>query len=617
MFNQIVPVANPQGGRGATARHTVQIINLILWAGLSVSPCLWPGAEPAQASASERGAELRVQESISLEPGKPIDRELSGGQSHFYKITMTSGQYLHMVVGQRGIDVAVALSTPDGKKISESDSQHLIEGSETVSVIAEAPGAYLIEVRSPEKTAKAGRYEIKVEELRAATAEDKYRVAGELMFREAEQLQNGTLEAKRKSIEKYHEALELYRRASERNGEAQTLNNIGEVYWSLGEMQKALEKYNEALPIRRAVGYRSGEAETLTNIGTVYLSLGETQKALEKYNEVLPIWRAIGDRSGEATTLSLMGVVYRLVGETQKALEKYNEALPIMRAVGHRSWEAEILNNIGSAYWSVGETQKALEKYNEALPIRRAIGDRRGEALLLNNIGTVYRFLGETQKALEKYNEALSLFQFVGGRDGEAEALMGIARVEQKRGNLSQARQAIEQAIGLIESLRTSTDNQATRASYFASCQGFFETYVDVLMQMNKQNPAEAFDALALAVSERARARSLLELLNEAHADLRQGVDSSLLERERSLQQRLAVRAAAQTRLLNRKHTPEQAEAFAKEIAAITSEYEEIQTQIRARSPRYAALTQPQPLGLTEIQQQVLDPDTLLLEYSL
>ncbi len=694
MFNQIVPVANPQGGRGATARHTVQIINLILWAGLSVSPCLWPGAEPAQASASERGAELRVQESISLEPGKPIDRELSGGQSHFYKITMTSGQYLHMVVGQRGIDVAVALSTPDGKKISESDSQHLIEGSETVSVIAEAPGAYLIEVRSPEKTAKAGRYEIKVEELRAATAEDKYRVAGELMFREAEQLQNGTLEAKRKSIEKYHEALELYRRASERNGEAQTLNNIGEVYWSLGEMQKALEKYNEALPIRRAVGYRSGEAETLTNIGTVYLSLGETQKALEKYNEVLPIWRAIGDRrgeattlsgmgvvyrslgdmrkalekyneslpirravgdrsgeaitlnnigavysylretqkalekynealpiwraiddrSGEATTLSLMGVVYRLVGETQKALEKYNEALPIMRAVGHRSWEAEILNNIGSAYWSVGETQKALEKYNEALPIRRAIGDRRGEALLLNNIGTVYRFLGETQKALEKYNEALSLFQFVGGRDGEAEALMGIARVEQKRGNLSQARQAIEQAIGLIESLRTSTDNQATRASYFASCQGFFETYVDVLMQMNKQNPAEAFDALALAVSERARARSLLELLNEAHADLRQGVDSSLLERERSLQQRLAVRAAAQTRLLNRKHTPEQAEAFAKEIAAITSEYEEIQTQIRARSPRYAALTQPQPLGLTEIQQQVLDPDTLLLE---
>src|SRR6266511_343541 len=695
MFNQIVPVANPQGRRGATARHTVQIINLILWAGLSVSPCLWPGAEPAQASASERGAARRVQESISLEPGKPIERELSGGESHSYKITMISGQYLHIVVEQRGIDVAVALSTPDGKKVIEVNSDPSIEGLETVSTIAEAPGAYLIEVRPPEKTAKTGRYEIKVEELREATAEDKYRVAGESIFREAEGLRNGTLEDRRKSIEKYTEALELYRRATDRNGEAQTLNNIGVVYASLGEMQKALEKYNQALPIRRAVGDRRGEAETLNNIGAAYGALGETRKALEKHNEALPIWRAIGDRSGEAETLSNIGVVYRWLGEMQKALEKYNEALPIWRAVGDRSgeavtlsniglvynalgemqkalekydealpiwravgdrrgeaatlsgigaiyfslgetrkalekhnealpiWravgdrsgEADTLNNIGAVYWSRGEMQKALEKYNEALPINQGIGDRRGEATTLNNIGAVYRSLGEMQKALEKYNEALPLSRDVGDRNREADSLLGLARVEQKRGNLIQARQTAEQAIGLIESIRTNVVSQELRSSYFARRQEFFETYIDVLMQMNKQNPAAALDAVALAVSERARARSLLELLQEARADIRQGVDSSLLERERSLQQRLAVRAAAQTRLLNRKHTPEQAEALAKEIAAITSEYEEIQTQIRARSPRYAALTQPQPLGLTEIQQQVLDPDTLLLEY--
>src|SRR5262249_56596705 len=113
------------------------------------------------------------------------------------------------------------------------------------------------------------------------------------------------------------------------------------------------------------------------------------------------------------------------------------------------------------------------------------------------------------------------------------------------------------------------------------SRQEFFETYIDVLMQMHKQNPAEAFDAVALAVSERARARSLLELLKESRADIRQGVDSSLLERERSLQQRLNARAAAQVSLLNRRHTPELAEAAAKDVAAITSEYEDLQLQIR------------------------------------
>jgi len=650
---------------------------------------------------------------------------------------MTPSQYLHVVVAQRGIDVLVALFTPDGKKIGEADSEHLIEGSETVSAIAEAAGAYLIEVRSIEKTAKAGHYEIKVEELRAATAEDKYRVAGDSVFQEAERLRNGTLEDRRKSLEKHHEALELYRRAGDRKGEAVTINNIGEVYFSLGEMRKALEKHNEALPISQAVGDRQVEALILNNIGSAYDTLGETQKALEKYNEALPLWQAVGSRYGESTTLSFIarvydtlgetqkaleknndalplmrtlgdrygeaytlnqiGAVYNTLGETQKALEKYNEALPLWRRLGDRRFEAITLSNIGTVYNRLGETQKALEKYNEALSLSREAGDGRGEAYTLNNIGQVYRSLGETQKALEKYNEALSILRVVGDRNGEARTfdnigtvyislgepqkalekynealpifraagfrsgeaitlgniglvyqslgetqkalekfnealpilraagdrnreaavLLGIARVEQKRSNLAQARQTIEQAIDIIESLRTNIASQELRASYFASRHEFFETYIDVLMEQHRQNPAVAFDAAALAVSERARARSLLELLKESRVDIRQGVDGSLLERERSLQQRLNARAAAQVNLLNRKHTPEQADAAAKEIAAITTEYEEVQAQIRARSPRYAALTQPQPLGLTEIQQQSLDEDTLLLEYAL
>jgi CHAT domain-containing protein/Tfp pilus assembly protein PilF len=737
VFNQITPVANPQGRGWLTFRRAVQIINLLLWAGLSASPFLWPDLTPAQANASERSEAQSVQESSSLELSKPIERELSGGESHFYKVTVSSGQFLHIVVRQLGIDVVVVQFAPDGKKISEADSEHFTEGPETVSVITEAPGAYLIEVRSPKKTAKPGRYEIKVEELRMATDEDKYRAAGEAVFREAEQLEKGTPEAKRKGIEKYHEALELYRRATDRNGEAQTLNNIGEVYESLGETQKALEKYNEALPLRRtagdrkgeavtlfnigsvldsladkqkalerynealpisravgdrwmeaeilnnigaaywmmgenkkalekyneslpfyqAVGDRSGEANALNNIAVVYGSLGELQKVLEKFNETLPIfraegargkeaialanlgvaygllgetqkgleklnealliWRARGDRWGETIALSCLGDVYESVGEKQRALERYNEALLISRALDDRVGQANTLNSIGKVYWLMGEKQKALDCYNEALPISRAADDRRTEAATLHNIGVVYDAPGETQKALEKFTEALLISRDTGDRNREAAILLGIARAEQKRGNLTQALQTVEQAVGIIESLRTSITGQELRASYLASRHEFFESYIDVLMRMHKRNPDAAFDALALAVSERARARSLLELLKEARADIRQGVDSSLLERERSLRQLLNAKAAAQVNLLSRKHTPAQADAAAKEIAAITAEYDELQRKIRASSPRYAALTQPQPLNLTEIQQQALDPQTILLEYSL
>ena len=70
-------------------------------------------------------------------------------------------------------------------------------------------------------------------------------------------------------------------------------------------------------------------------------------------------------------------------------------------------------------------------------------------------------------------------------------------------------------------------------------------------------------------------------------------------------------------RLLNGKHTEEQAAEAANEIKALTSQYQDVEAEIRAKSPRYAALTQPQPLNSEEIQRQTLDDRTLLLEYFL
>ena len=113
MFNQITAVANPQGRGWPTTRQVALIINLLLWAGLSASPCLWPDLPTVHATASERSEAQNFQESSSLELSKPIERELSGGESHFYKITTISGQYLHIVVRQQGIDVVLVVFAPD------------------------------------------------------------------------------------------------------------------------------------------------------------------------------------------------------------------------------------------------------------------------------------------------------------------------------------------------------------------------------------------------------------------------------------------------------------------------------------------------------------------------
>ncbi|WP_233153845.1 CHAT domain-containing tetratricopeptide repeat protein, partial [Scytonema sp. HK-05] len=419
---------------------------------------------------------------------------------------------------------------------------------------------------------------------------------------------------KQKGLEYLNQALPLYRAVGDRGGEATTLNNIGTVYDALGEKQKALQYYNQALLLVRAVGYRSGEAVTLNNIGHIYDALGEKQKALQYLNQALPLRRAVGDRGGEATTVNNIGTVYDALGEKQKALQYLNQALLLVRAVGYRSGEAVTLNNIGHIYDALGEKQKALQYLNQALPLRRAVGDRGGEATTLNNIGAVYDALGEKQKALQYLNQALPLLRAVGYRSGEALILSNIAYLERNRGNLEQSLKQIEAAIKIIEDLRTKVVNQDLRTSYFASVQGYYKFYIDLLMQLHKKNPSKGYDALALHISERSRARGLIELLTEARADIRKGVDPKLLAEEQRLQVLINVKAKNLQELPSNKE--EQAAALRKEIDNLLTQQKELQTQIRTSSPKYAALQYPQPLKLPQIQQQ-LDKDTLLLEYSL
>jgi CHAT domain-containing protein/Tfp pilus assembly protein PilF len=423
---------------------------------------------------------------------------------------------------------------------------------------------------------------------------------------------------KQKALEYYSQSLPLRRATGDRGGEALTLNNIGAVYSQLGEKQKALEYYSQSLPLRRATGERGGEATTLNNIGGVYADLGEKQKALEYYSQSLPLSRAVGDRDGEATTLNNIGLVYSELGEKQKALEYYSQSLPLSRAVGDREQEATTLSNIGLVYSDLGEKQKALEYLGQSLPLRRAVGDRGGEAATLSNIGAVYSDLGEKQKALEYYSQSLPLSRATGDRAGEAVTLYSMASVKRHQNNLPEALKNIEDSIKIIENLRTKIASPELRSSYFATVQDYYEFYIDLLMQLHKTNPKSGYDTKALEASERSRARSLLELLQESNANIREGISPDLLQQEKSLQQQLD---AIEKQRIETMSSPNPNQTKIAEIdsqrLALLEQNQQIQTQIRTASPRYAALTQPQPLTLPEIQKQILDDNTILLQYSL
>lgn len=461
----------------------------------------------------------------------------------------------------------------------------------------------------------------------------------------------GDMQKARRSFE---EAFSLWRDEDWR-GRSQTLLNMGYVHFDVREMEKASDNYSQALSIFRAANYRRGEALALTAIGGLDSYLGRRQSALDHHNRAVTLFHTMGDRNGEAVALNGLGYVYRELGEYQKALDCYARARQFFSVLGNREYEdfttirvgnsyqgmgdnqkaiecyrqslrrsarysqtkANALNFIGMAYDSMGETRKSLDHYRQALGLYKAVEDKMGEASVLGNIGNAYHAVGKDARALDYYRQALTRSRAARDSSGEMNSLFQIAKVLRDRGELAAARAEIEAALAVVESLRHELSSRNLRDSYSASVQQYYELYIDLLMQLHRQRPGDGLAGLALQVSEMARARSLLDTLRDVREDIRRGAEPGASSRAHELSLALGVLFERETRLLSGRHTPEQVAALAGEIQALKREYDEVESEIRAQSPRYAALTRPPSLTLREIQQQVLEDDTLLLEYAM
>jgi CHAT domain-containing protein/tetratricopeptide (TPR) repeat protein len=619
---------------------------------------------------------------------------LKGGESHSYRVTLTSGQYLYAVVEQQGIDVEVALLNPDGSQLALADSPNGRWGSEPILLIATTSGEYRVVIKSPNARAEAGNYQIRVEALREATATDKQHVAAQRSFDEAQilrakpnttekraalakykeavpqfkaagdyyrqalalqmmgllhlqlnefrtalpylseaisiakTLKDGRLEASIETViggvqdvlgnigesrEHYERAITLARTYNNSTSEASALNNIGKLYNDSGDFQRALEYYLKSLPL---FDQPSQRAITLNNIGVSYAGLGEFEKSIDYFQQALEILRTANDRNAESYTLSNIGHAYKGLENYQEALKYLDQARAIQQKTGNRAQEAETLDLTGAVYSEMGQPEKALALHEQALEIQRATQNIRREAVSLMNLGHVYNLLGQSQKALEQFEQSLSILRSIGDLNSAARVLEDRARAEQRLGDLVASRKSIEESLSLIETVRAHSGSQQLRASYLASREKAYEFYVDLLMQLDAKDTNKGYAAEALKASERGRARSFMELLNEAHVDIREGVNADLIKRERELSQLLNAKAQREIQLTARKGNQQEIDTLRKEISTLEDEYQQLQTAIRKASPAYAALTQPRPLELKEIQ-PLLDPNTLLLEYSL
>jgi hypothetical protein len=168
-----------------------------------------------------------TQDTRELTPGASIERELSGGEAHAYRIALIEGQYLRALVKGQDINILVTLQEPSGEEIFERSRNHRLR-PEVILALARRSGDHHLTVTARGQQGLRGRYTVKIEELRDALSEDYQRVAAERLVAEGERLGiQRNAESYAKALEKFEESISIWRAIGDRASEAQTLNFMG------------------------------------------------------------------------------------------------------------------------------------------------------------------------------------------------------------------------------------------------------------------------------------------------------------------------------------------------------------------------------------------------------
>src|SRR5438067_2142076 len=321
--------------------------------------------------------------------------------------------------------------------------------------------------------------------------------------------------------------------------------------------------------------------------------------------------------------------------EVKKELDEYRIAIVYMTfelGTGRIAFASNDLETARKHF------QNALDAGSGALPVVAKLGQtRRFRAAARTSLGDVALREGRFKDAAKMFNDAAD-----GAKKDERLDLMwpaqrGLGRslwlqaAQQKGGNATKMREqaldAYRDAFKTVETIRAgSLRADESRTTFIATTKDVYDEASAAFAEMALANATgsgvlsgKALDyaAESFRITEAGRARSLLDMLSEVHAQITEGVPADLLKKKQDnldRQQAIAEQLTGIALSGDQKQKPSDLEA---ELDKLQTEFDQIENQIRTASPKYAALTAIQPLSLADVQQKVLDDNTVLLEYAL
>jgi CHAT domain-containing protein len=385
--------------------------------------------------------------------------------------------------------------------------------------------------------------------------------------------------------------------------------HLGRLHRDRGEYQLALDHYARSLAIPHP--YHDLRAGHRAAFAAVQVAVGDLGAASASARRSLAEARQVSNARAESAALQVLGRVYLERGEVDRAIALLSDDLAVCRRKSMALSEVDALVALGRAEAAGGRRSIARRHQQDALARSRARSYPVGEALALAALCA----LDDAERVSGEACDA-SLAQALAIGHGPVALLSRyyLARAARRRGALEVAREQLEETLKVVDAQRLDLRRSDLRQTFSATLDDIEDEYVDLLVELARTDPLGGWDVRAFEASERARGRSLRDELAESRLRIRQGADPVLLQEEDALRDRLRATLARQLR-------GDAPAAIARELERTVGELQaslaDVAARIREASPRYSALSQPQPPSLEVIRAALLDGDTVLLYYAL
>lgn len=261
----------------------------------------------------------------------------------------------------------------------------------------------------------------------------------ETVFRLSEYYSNDDLF---KSLDYGKEGLAMANEFGDINDVLNANNQMGIIYYKLGELSKSNEYFLEAVRIsaNRKNPDLNVESRIMNNIANNYGDQKQEKLAIEYYKKAMDIKRKLKDSSSYSMTLNNMAITYGQMHAYDSAYMALRVALSIDEALNDSLSIAYTRSSMGEIFLEDGKVDSAVMYLEQSLEYFNRIQDNDYVlAYYYSKIGKAELLHGNYLKAEEYFRTSLQLSKTIGAKAIVRDSYKGLSEVAENSGKFKEA----------------------------------------------------------------------------------------------------------------------------------------------------------------------------------